>query len=65
MILKMYFSRLMRVYDGLIMLAACSRYLIQVSLLLIGLQALVLLVFGLIGLASYWSSGIGPCFPLA
>jgi hypothetical protein len=44
----------MRVYVGLIMLSAC-RYLVQVSLLLIGQQ----------GLVDFFSSGIRPCSPLA
>ncbi len=36
---KMYFSRLMQVYVGLLTFAACT-YLVQVSLLLIGQQGL-------------------------
>ncbi len=36
---KVYFPRLMRVYDGLTMFSACT-YLVQVSLLLIGQQGL-------------------------
>ncbi len=38
---KVYFSRIMRVYVGLIMLAACTvQYLVQVSLTLIGQQGM-------------------------